>query len=217
MSKTYGYVRVSTREQHEDRQVDALKIFGVQKRNILMDKVSGKDFMRPNYQKLVHKKLKRGDLLVVKSIDRLGRNYDEILEEWRFITKLLQADILVLDMPLLDTRVKKDSLVGNFIADVVLQVLSFVAQNERETTMIRQREGIAAAKARGVRFGRPKRVLPDNFSSIVEQWRSREMTLEEALLRTSLPRSSFYAAAKSLTSVSNAAPGEVTDTNNSFV
>lgn len=195
MSKTYGYVRVSTREQHEDRQVEALLKFGVEKRKILMDKLSGKNFDRPNYQKLVHSRMKPGDLLVIKSIDRLGRNYEEILEEWRFITKTLQADVLVLDMPLLDTRMD-NSLVGRFIADVVLQVLSFVAQNERETTSQRQREGIAAAKARGVRFGRPKRPLPEDFTQILERWRAKELTLNQALGLSGLPRSSFYAAAK---------------------
>ena len=137
MAKTYGYARVSTREQHEDRQVYALLGFGVIPRNIFLDKMSGKDFERPRYQRLVHSRLKRGDLLVVKSIDRLGRNYDEIIEEWRFITKIVRADVVVLDMPLLDTRVDEGSLVGVFIADVVLQVLSFVAQNERETILLR--------------------------------------------------------------------------------
>ena len=179
MAKTYGYARVSTREQHEDRQVDALLGFGVIPRNIFLDKMSGKDFERPRYQRLVHSRLKRGDLLVVKSIDRLGRNYDEIIEEWRFITKIVRADVVVLDMPLLDTRVDEGSLVGVFIADVVLQ-----------------REGIRAAKARGVRFGRPRRVLPDDFPEVAAMWKGKDITIHEALELTEMPRSSFYAAAK---------------------
>lgn len=196
MAKTYGYARVSTREQHEDRQVDALLGFGVIPRNIFLDKMSGKDFERPRYQRLVHSRLKHGDLLVVKSIDRLGRNYDEIIEEWRFITKIVRADVVVLDMPLLDTRVDEGSLVGVFIADVVLQVLSFVAQNEREMILLRQREGIRAAKARGVRFGRPRRVLPDDFPEVAAMWKGKDITIHEALELTEMPRSSFYAAAK---------------------
>ena len=195
MSQAYGYVRVSTYEQHEDRQVEALRKFGIERQKIWMDKLSGKSFDRPNYQDLVHWRMKEGDLLVIKSIDRLGRNYEEILEEWRFITKILQADVVVLDMPLLDTRVEANSLVGRFIADVVLQVLSFVAQNERETTNQRQREGIAAAKARGVHMGRPRRDLPEDFQEIVALWRAKALTLEEALYLAGLPRSSFYAEA----------------------
>ena len=192
MAKTYGYARVSTREQHEDRQVDALLGFGVIPRNIFLDKMSGKDFERPRYQRLVHSRLKRGDLLVVKSIDRLGRNYDEIIEEWRFITKIVRADVVVLDMPLLDTRVDEGSLVGVFIADVVLQVLSFVAQNERESIRKRQAQGIAAAKARGVHLGRPSSARPDNFSKIVRAWEAQKITFEEALHRSGLGQSTFY-------------------------
>jgi len=189
----YGYVRVSTREQHEDRQVEALREFGVDRRRIIMDKLSGKDFDRPNYQKLVHEDMLRGDLLVVKSIDRLGRNYEEILEEWRFITKSLQADIVVLDMPLLDTR-EDNSLVGRFIADVVLQVLSFVAENERINIRQRQMEGILAAKARGVKFGRPRRPLPDDFPDVVRLLHAHDLSLKDALAMTGLPRSTFYNA-----------------------
>lgn len=195
MKKTYGYVRVSTREQHEDRQLAALLDFGVKKKNIYMDKQSGKDFNRTAYQKLTRKRLKTDDLLVVKSIDRLGRDYKEILEEWRYITKILCANIVVLDMPLLDTRVE-ENLVGTFIADIVLQILSFVAQTERENTMQRQRGGIEAAKRRGVRFGRPPRPLPPEFAEAADKWRCKEITIHEALQLTGLPRSSFYAAVK---------------------
>ncbi len=195
MKKTFGYVRVSTKEQHEDRQLAALLDFSVKKRNIYMDKQSGKDFNRTAYQRLTRKRLKTDDLLVVKSIDRLGRDYKEILEEWRYITKILRANIVVLDMPLLDTRVE-ENLVGTFIADIVLQILSFVAQTERENTMQRQREGIEAAKRRGVRFGRPPRPLPPEFPDTAHKWKNKEISIHEALLLTGLPRSSFYAAAK---------------------
>ena len=163
MSNIYGYIRVSTREQNEDRQLIALREMSVPEKNIFMDKQSGKDFNRPQYKKLV-KKLKPGDLLYIKSIDRLGRNYDEILEQWRILTKEKGIDIVVLDMPLLDTRRGKD-LMGTFLSDIVLQVLSFVAENERTNIRQRQAEGIAAAKARGVRFGRPPRPLPENYHS----------------------------------------------------
>ena len=151
----YGYARVSTKEQHEDRQLIALQEFPVPRRNIFMDKLSGKDFNRPRYRDLL-RILEPGDLLVVKSIDRLGRNYDEILKQWRIITKEIRADIVVLDMPLLDTRQTGKDLTGTFVADLVLQILSYVAQTERENIRQRQREGIAAAKLRGVRFGRPR-------------------------------------------------------------
>ena len=157
----YGYVRVSSRDQNEDRQLIALRGKGVEDRFIYMDKVSGKDFNRPQYKKLV-KKLKPGDLLYIQSIDRLGRNYEELQNQWRILTKEKNVDICVIDMPLLDTRQGKD-LMGTFIADLVLQILSFVAQNEREFIRKRQAEGIAAAKAKGVKFGRPPIPLPDNF------------------------------------------------------
>ena len=160
---TYGYVRVSTREQKEDRQLLALRELSIPEENIFLDKQSGKDFLRPQYQRLV-RKLKPDDLLYIKSIDRLGRNYGEILEQWRILTKEKQIDIVVLDMPLLDTRRGKD-LMGTFLSDIVLQVLSFVAENERANIRQRQLEGIAAAKARGVRFGRPPRPLPVNYHS----------------------------------------------------
>ena len=161
MGNLYGYIRVSTREQNEDRQILALKELSIPEKNLFIDKQSGKDFERPQYRKMV-RKLKKDDLLYIKSIDRLGRNYEEILQQWRIITKDKGVDIVVLDMPLLDTRRGKD-LMGTFLSDIVLQVLSFVAENERTNIRQRQAEGIAAAKARGVRFGRPPAPLPDNF------------------------------------------------------
>lgn len=163
MSKIiYGYIRVSTKEQNEDRQRIALAEFPVPENHIFLDKLSGKDFERPQYKKLT-KKLRPGDILVIKSIDRLGRNYEEILNQWRIITKEKRADIVVLDMPLLDTRQTGRDLTGTFVADLVLQILSYVAQTERENIKQRQKEGIAAAKLRGVQFGRPRKPLPDNF------------------------------------------------------
>ena len=170
----YGYVRVSTREQNEERQIIALRAVSVPEENIFLDKQSGKDFQRPQYQKLV-KKLKPDDLLYIKSIDRLGRDYGEILEQWRLLTKGRRVDIVVLDMPLLDTRRGKD-LMGTFLSDIVLQVLSFVAENERANIRQRQAEGIAAAKARGVRFGRPPRPLPDSYHSAYRRWKAGAIT-----------------------------------------
>ena len=164
----YGYIRVSTREQNEDRQVIALTEWGVDAKHIYLDKQSGKDFERPQYRRLL-RKLKSGDALIVKSIDRLGRNYDEILEQWRIITKEKHADIVVLDMPLLDTRTNRD-LTGTLIADIVLQLLSYVAQTEREFIRQRQKEGIAAAKARGVRFGREALPIPPEFEACAAEW-----------------------------------------------
>ena len=161
-SMVYGYVRVSTKEQCEDRQLIALREFPVAENHIFMDKLSGKDFNRPQYQKLI-RRLKPHDILVVKSIDRLGRNYDEILDQWRVITKSRQADIVVLDMPLLDTRQTGRDLTGTFVADLVLQILSYVAQTERENIRQRQQEGIAAARLRGVRYGRPRKQVPAEF------------------------------------------------------
>lgn len=190
---TYGYVRVSTQEQNEARQLIALREAAVLEQNIYMDKQSGKDFNRPAYQKMV-KKLKRGDLLIIKSIDRLGRNYEEILEQWRIITKERQADIRVLDMPLLDTSIHRD-LTGTLIADIVLQLLSYVAQNERENIRQRQAEGIAAAKARGVKLGRPSRPLPDNFRQVHRDWRNKKMTLRQAAQACAMPEGTFYAKA----------------------
>ncbi|WP_204792045.1 recombinase family protein [Oscillibacter sp. CU971] len=171
---TYGYVRVSTREQNEERQLIAMAEFGVAAEHIILDKQSGKDFDRPGYRRLV-RKLKAGDTLVIKSIDRLGRDYKEILEQWRLLTKEKQAAIVVLDMPLLDTRQGRD-LIGMLIADIVLQLLSYVAQTEREFSRQRQAEGIAAAKARGVRFGRKAKDRGENYESVVAAWRRGEMS-----------------------------------------
>ena len=193
MSNIYGYIRVSTREQNEDRQLIALCEMAVSEKNIFMDKQSGKDFNRPQYKKLV-KKLKPGDLLYIKSIDRLGRNYEEIQNQWRVLTKEKGIDIAVLDMPLLDTRRGKD-LMGTFLSDIVLQVLSFVAENERTNIRQRQAEGIAAARARGVRFGRPPHPLPENFRQIHRDWRGKKLTLKEAADACAMPVGTFYAKA----------------------
>ena len=189
----YGYIRVSTREQNEDRQRLALAALPVPKENIYMDKQSGKDFDRPQYRRLV-RRLRRDDLLYVKSIDRLGRNYSEILEQWRMLTKEKGVDIAVLDMPLLDTRRGKD-LMGTFLSDIVLQVLSFVAENERDNIRQRQAEGIAAAKARGVRFGRPPLPLPDNFHMLHQAWRGQKITLRQAARACGMPTGTFYSKA----------------------
>lgn len=174
----YGYIRVSTREQNEDRQRFALREWGIGDGQLYMDKQSGKDFQRPQYRRLL-RKLKNGDTLVIKSIDRLGRNYEEILEQWRVITKEKQAAIVVLDMPLLDTRQNRD-LTGTLIADIVLQLLSYVAQTEREFIHQRQAEGIAAAKARGVRFGRPPKLRPREFAAIKTQWERGDISARAA-------------------------------------
>ena len=189
---TYAYIRVSTRDQNEDRQLAALTTLGISEVNLFLDKQSGKDFNRPAYRKLV-KKLKPGDLLIIKSIDRLGRNYEEILEQWRYITKEIQADIRVLDMPLLDTSNHRD-LTGTLIADIVLQLLSYVAQTERENIRQRQAEGIAAAKERGVRFGPAPKSLPDNFEELRQAWRGKQMSLRAAASACGIPRSTFYDA-----------------------
>lgn len=190
---TYAYIRVSTRDQNEDRQLAALTTLGISEVNLFLDKQSGKDFNRPAYRKLV-KKLKPGDLLIIKSIDRLGRNYEEILEQWRYITKEIQADIRVLDMPLLDTSNHRD-LTGTLIADIVLQLLSYVAQSERENIRQRQAEGIAEAKAKGVRFGPPCHTLPDSFEELRQAWRGRRMTLRAAAEACGIPKSTFRDAA----------------------
>lgn len=189
----YGYVRVSSMDQNGDRQMMALRDMAVPEKNIFMDKQSGRDFDRPNYKKLV-KKLKAGDLLYILSIDRLGRNYEEIQNQWRMLTKDKQVDIVVLDMPLLDTRRGKD-LMGTFLSDVVLQVLSFVAEHERTNIRQRQAEGIAAAKARGIRFGQPARILPDEFEELRRAWREGRMSLREAACACDIPKSTFYDAA----------------------
>ena len=190
----YGYIRVSATDQNLDRQLIALKNAGVETKRIFVDKLSGKDFNRPNYKRLI-KRLKRGDLLYIVSIDRLGRNYTEIQEQWRMLIHDKQVDICVLDMPLLDTRNKKD-LMGTFVAELVLQILSFVAENERANIRKRQAEGIAAAKVRGVQFGRPKIILPDDFVDIVYAWKQRELTVEDILQRYHISRTTFYRRAK---------------------
>ena len=197
MCTVYGYVRVSTREQNEDRQIIALREHGVPESNIYMDKQTGSDFDRPGYLRLMER-LQKNDLLYIKSIDRLGRNYESILEQWRILTKEKQVDICVIDMSLLDTRRGKD-LVGTFLSDVVLQILSFVAENERRNIRQRQAEGIAAARARGVRFGRPPHPLPEGFARVCEEWKKGEITVKEAADRLDMPVSTFrYKAARNV-------------------
>lgn len=185
----YGYARVSTKEQNEQRQIVALEVFGLKREQIYIDKQSGKDFERKNYQRLL-RKLKAGDTLVVKSIDRLGRNYNEILEQWRMITKEKGAAIVVLDMPLLDTRRNRD-LTGTLIADIVLQLLSYVAQTEREMIRQRQAEGIAVAKAQGVRFGRPPKERPEEFAAVYQAWQRKEISAREAARRLDVTHKTF--------------------------
>lgn len=192
----YGYVRVSSNDQNEERQLIALSKVNVPMRNIYVNKLSGKDFNRPQYKKLV-KKLRPGDQLYILSIDRLGRNYEEIQNQWRILTKEIGVDICVLDMPLLDTRNGKD-LMGTFIADLVLQILSFVAQSERENIRKRQQEGIAAAMAKGVKFGRPPIPLPENFREIHHAWRSKKITLREAAEACGMPEGTFYGKARKI-------------------
>lgn len=194
IAEIYGYVRVSTKEQNEDRQMIALRELAVPERNIFIDKQSGKDFERPQYKKLL-RKMKKDDLLCIKSIDRLGRNYEEILAQWRILTKDKGIDIMVLDMPLLDTRRGKD-LMGTFLSDIVLQVLSFVAENERVNIRQRQAEGIAAAKARGVRFGRVPKPLPPNFRTVYQRWKHGEITGTAAAKECGMPLSTFRYRAK---------------------
>ena len=195
----YGYIRVSSKDQKEDRQQIALKEVGVERQNIYVDKQSGKDFNRPQYKKML-RKLKKDDLLYIKSIDRLGRNYEEILQQWRFLTKEKGGDIVVLDMPLLDTRRGKD-LMGTFLSDIVLQVLSFVAENERTNIKQRQAEGIAAAKAQGIKFGRPPLPLPDNFYEVHKAWRSKKITLKQAAEACNMPVGTFYGKARKFENV----------------
>lgn len=189
-NKIYGYVRVSSQEQNEDRQLIAMAEAGVARGNIFMDKQSGKDFERPNYKKLI-KRLRPGDTLIIKSIDRLGRNYEEIQNQWRIITKEKKVDIVVIDMPLLDTRRDKN-LLGTFISDLVLQLLSFISENERTTIRQRQAEGIAAAKKRGVRFGRPTKEAPPDFDELIVKWQKKEMPLDEILRQYGMSESTFY-------------------------
>lgn len=194
ITKQYGYLRVSSSDQNEDRQLIAMQEQGLRLSQIYMDKQSGKDFNRPQYKRLV-KKLKPGDLLYILSIDRLGRNYEEVQNQWRLLTKEKGVDICVLDMPLLDTRRGKD-LMGTFIADLVLQILSFVAQSERENIRKRQAEGIAAAKAKGVRFGRPPLPLPDNFHSVCQRWKTGKITGTAAAKECGMPLATFRYKAK---------------------
>jgi len=188
--KTYGYIRVSSIDQNEGRQIDAMAALNIPSSHLFMDKLSGKDFNRPAYRDLVEK-LVSGDLLYIKSIDRLGRNYEDIQNQWRILTKEMGVEIAVLDMPLLDTRLNKD-LMGTFIADLVLQILSFVAHNERESIQKRQAEGIAAAKARGVHLGRPIIKIPENFGETVNLWENKKLRFSEALKQTGLKQSTFY-------------------------
>ncbi|MDE7446440.1 MAG: recombinase family protein [Lachnospiraceae bacterium] len=188
--KIFGYIRVSTREQNEDRQKIALRDIGVPENHIFMDKLSGKNFERPQYKQLL-KKLDDHSVLYIKSIDRLGRNYADLNEQWRIITKEKRADIVVIDMPILDTRREKN-LLGTFISDIVLALLSYVAENERINIRQRQAEGIAAAKARGVKFGRPPIVLPDNFEEVCELWRAKKITLKQAANECNLAKSTFF-------------------------
>lgn len=196
MIKTYGYVRVSSRDQNEERQLVAMRQLKVSQKNIYIDKESGKDFARPAYQRML-RKVHSNDLLYVKSIDRLGRNYTEILEQWRILTKVKKIDICVIDMPLLDTRRGKD-LMGTFLADLVLQILSFVAENERNMIRQRQAEGIAAAKERGVKFGRPEDPLPENFFEVCRRWQSGEINKTEAANELHMPLSTFFYKVKKL-------------------
>lgn len=191
---SYGYIRVSSRDQNEDRQVLALQALNIPEKNIYMDKQSGRDFDRPQYRRMV-RRMKKDDLLYIKSIDRLGRNYEEIQNQWRILTREKGVDICVIDMPLLDTRRGKD-LVGTFLSDIVLQVLSFVAENERTSILQRQAEGIAAARLRGVKFGRPARPLPEDFYEIHKDWRNKKITLAQAAAACNLPIGTFYDKAR---------------------
>ena len=187
---TYGYIRVSSVDQNEDRQVAALRELGVREDKIYFDKISGKDFERPKYKEMLEQ-LHEGDLLYVVSIDRLGRNYTDIQRQWKMLIHEKKIDICVLDMPLLDTRNKKD-LMGAFVAELVLQILSFVAENERENIRKRQEEGIAAAKKRGVRFGRPEISVPENFGEIIRAWEEKEYTIEQLTNSCGMSKSTFY-------------------------
>lgn len=192
----YGYIRVSTKEQNIDRQLNCMYAQGLDNKSIFIDKQSGKNFDRNEYQKLKNM-LKSGDLLIIKSIDRLGRNYDMIIEEWRTLVNILNVDIQVLDMPLLDTRAEGRNLIGKFISDIVLQILSFVAENERDNIKLRQAEGIKIAKEKGKHLGRPRIILPNNFQEIANQYKKKEITLAEALSSLNMNRSSFYKNLKS--------------------
>lgn len=190
MERIYGYVRVSTTEQNEERQLIAMREKNVPESNIYIDKQSGKNFNRFQYMELI-KNIQKGDLLYILSIDRLGRNYNEIQEQWRILTKEMGINICVIDMPLLDTRNGKN-LMETFIADLVLQILSFVAESERDNIKKRQQQGIATAKTRGVKFGRPKLILPEDFTKIVKKWESKKLTLNEAVIKCNVSKSTFY-------------------------
>lgn len=190
MEQIYGYVRVSSKDQNEERQMVVMKKEGVPKQNIFMDKQSGKSFNRPEYLRM-KEHLAEGDLLYILSIDRLGRNYEEIQKEWRILTKEIGVDICVIDMPLLDTRKGKD-LMGTFIADLVLQILSFVADNERMNIRKRQEQGIAAARAKGVRFGRPERTVPDNFGVLVKKWEKGKVKVSDVIQECGMSQATFY-------------------------
>ena len=192
-SKIYGYIRVSTQEQNVDRQINALNEIGVPKKHIFIDKLSGKDFERPQYKKLL-RKLDHTSVLYIKSIDRLGRNYEELCEQWRIITKEKGADIVVVDMPILDTRREKN-LLGTFISDIILALLSYVAENERITIRQRQAEGIAVAKLKGIKFGRPPIPIPDNFQQLCEEWRNGKISMKEAAKGCNMPPKTFYSKA----------------------
>ena len=189
-NKVFGYARVSSKEQNEERQINAFKDFNIDERDIYVDKQSGKDFNRENYLILKHI-LRENDLLVIKSIDRLGRNYNMIIEEWKDITKNIKADIVVIDMPLLDTRNNKD-LLGTFISDLVLQILSYVAEQERSFIKLRQKEGIENALNKGVKFGRPKIEKPSNFDNVISQWKKKEIKSKDAMIMLNLKPNTFY-------------------------
>ena len=186
----YGYARVSTKDQNLDRQLIELKNFGIKNKNIYTDKESGKDFSRLNYQKL-RKKIKNGDLLVIKSIDRLGRNYEMIISEWAYLTKTIKCDIVVLDMSLLDTRLE-NGLIGKFVSDIVLQILSFVAETERSNIKKRQAEGIKIAKDKGIKFGRPRLEINESINNIFKDYYNKQITLDDALKKTNFSYGSFY-------------------------
>ena len=193
MATTYGYVRVSTADQNEARQIDAMKLVGICPENLVIDKQSGKDFNRPGWKQL-KRKIRGGDLLVVQSVDRLGRNYTEIIEEWRSIVTGKGADIRVLDMPLLDTTNNIDGLIGRFVADIVLQSMSFIAETERKNIRERQRQGIASAKLRGVRFGRPRHQLPDNFTACADMVRAQKISIGKGAILCGMKKTSFWRA-----------------------
>lgn len=196
--RIFGYVRVSARDQNIDRQMVVMERLKIPKNNLFIDKLSGKDFNRPNYKRMV-KRMRAGDVLYIKSIDRLGRDYTEIIEQWRILTKKKRADIVVVDFPLLDTRKKDKDLTGTFIADLVLQILSYVAQTERENIKQRQREGITAAKAKGVRFGRPAKDVPEDFLEIYEKWKKKKISLREAARRLEVDHNTFKKWAAQIT------------------